>query len=97
MFWTLCRVSKIDLIEEQINECDRQRWRQGSCQAKGHGACGAIQEGASCYTTDIVRRASYPMNAYFYMYGHKDINCYFNGTGRIVHDDPGYGNCVYPS
>ncbi|KAG6488851.1 hypothetical protein ZIOFF_050105 [Zingiber officinale] len=61
------------------------------------GACGAIQEGASCYTTDIVRRASYPMNAYFYMYGHKDINCYFNGTGRIVHDDPGYGNCVYPS
>ncbi|XP_042409847.1 major pollen allergen Ole e 10-like [Zingiber officinale] len=61
------------------------------------GACGAIQEGESCYSTDIVRQASYPMNAYFYYYGPTEMNCDFNGTGIIITFDPSHGNCVYPS
>ncbi|KAG6492121.1 hypothetical protein ZIOFF_047071 [Zingiber officinale] len=62
------------------------------------GDCSAIQEGASCYSTDIVRQASYAMNSFYYAKGgHRSINCFFNETGTKVRDDPSYGNCVYPS
>ncbi|KAG6488880.1 hypothetical protein ZIOFF_050135 [Zingiber officinale] len=54
----------------------------------GLADCKAIQEGGSCYSTDIIKVANYAMNAYYYGAGHEDFNCYFDGSGRIVYDDP---------
>ncbi|KAG6491968.1 hypothetical protein ZIOFF_046914 [Zingiber officinale] len=50
--------------------------------------CDKIQKGAPCYSTSIIRQASYAMNAYFFVFGPKGIDCDFNGTARIVHVDP---------
>ncbi|XP_042415017.1 glucan endo-1,3-beta-D-glucosidase-like [Zingiber officinale] len=62
----------------------------------GLADCRAIQEGGPCYSTDIIKVANYAMNVYYYSAGHEDFNCYFDGSGRIVYDDPSYEGCVYP-
>ncbi|KAG6488885.1 hypothetical protein ZIOFF_050140 [Zingiber officinale] len=54
----------------------------------GIADCRAIQEDGPCYSTDIIKVANYAMNAYYYATGHEALNCYFDGTGRIVYDDP---------
>ncbi|XP_042415016.1 glucan endo-1,3-beta-glucosidase-like [Zingiber officinale] len=61
----------------------------------GIADCRAIQEDGPCYSTDIIKVANYAMNAYYYATGHEALNCYFDGTGRIVYDDPTYDSCVY--
>ncbi|KAG6491953.1 hypothetical protein ZIOFF_046894 [Zingiber officinale] len=54
----------------------------------GLADCRAIQKDGPCYSTDIIKVANYAMNAYYYGAGHRDTNCYFNGSGLIVYDDP---------
>ncbi|KAG6488882.1 hypothetical protein ZIOFF_050137 [Zingiber officinale] len=54
----------------------------------GLADCRAIQEGGPCYSTDIIKVANYAMNAYYYIAGHENFNCYFDGSGRIIYDDP---------
>ncbi|KAG6521340.1 hypothetical protein ZIOFF_018455 [Zingiber officinale] len=56
----------------------------------------AIQEDDPCYSMDVIKMANYAMNAYYYGAGHKEINCYFDGSGLIVHHDPSYEDYIYP-
>ncbi|XP_042411462.1 glucan endo-1,3-beta-D-glucosidase-like [Zingiber officinale] len=62
----------------------------------GLADCKAIQEDGPCYSTDVIKMASYAMNAYYYGAGHREINCYFDGSALIVHHDPSYDDCIYP-
>ncbi|XP_042415010.1 glucan endo-1,3-beta-D-glucosidase-like [Zingiber officinale] len=62
----------------------------------GLADCKAIQEDGPCYSTDVIKMASYAMNAYYYGAGHREINCYFDGSALIVQRDPSYDDCIYP-
>ncbi|KAG6488871.1 hypothetical protein ZIOFF_050125 [Zingiber officinale] len=62
----------------------------------GLADCKSIQEDGPCYSTDVIKMASYAMNAYYYGAGHREINCYFDGSALIVHHDPSYDDCIYP-
>ncbi|XP_042409857.1 uncharacterized protein LOC121999216 [Zingiber officinale] len=62
----------------------------------GLADCKAIQEDGPCYSTDVIKIASYAMNAYYYGAGHREINCYFDGSALIVQRDPSYDDCIYP-
>ncbi|XP_057953721.1 glucan endo-1,3-beta-glucosidase isoform X2 [Malania oleifera] len=60
--------------------------------------CGSIQDGGACFDPNTVRsHAAYAMNAYYQIFGHKEINCDFGNSGVLTPTDPSYGSCKYTS
>ncbi|KAL6990179.1 hypothetical protein U1Q18_015928 [Sarracenia purpurea var. burkii] len=60
------------------------------CCTQSRVDCGVIQPGGICYdpATNKVSDASVVMNLYYKVAGKSDFNCYFNGSGLILTQDP---------
>ncbi|KAL6952975.1 hypothetical protein U1Q18_041383 [Sarracenia purpurea var. burkii] len=60
------------------------------CCTQSRVDCGVIQPGGICYdpATNKVSDASVVMTLYYKVAGKSDFNCYFNGSGLILTQDP---------
>uniref|UniRef100_A0A6N2MZF2 glucan endo-1,3-beta-D-glucosidase n=1 Tax=Salix viminalis TaxID=40686 RepID=A0A6N2MZF2_SALVM len=65
---------------------------------EGGADCRPIQVGSACYSPSTVEaHASYAFNSYYQKKARRAGTCDFGGAAYVVTQQPGFGNCKFPT
>ncbi|PRQ59160.1 putative X8 domain-containing protein [Rosa chinensis] len=57
--------------------------------------CSPIQPGGSCFTSDLITRASYAMTTYYNVFRSQGGTCDFTQSAQLTSTDPSKGSCSF--
>ncbi|CAA0812794.1 O-Glycosyl hydrolases family 17 protein [Striga hermonthica] len=66
-----------------------------ACGPKG-GDCTSLAPGGSCSSLDDMEKVSYAFNMNFQSHFQDEGQCWYEGLGKVVTEDPSRGTCVFP-